>query len=81
MLSFSGVRRVATATTISQPRRHLRLSGRCREAAPVQVAPGAKERRQSKIFFSADEAVADIKSGSTVLSGGSSSVAYPSELR
>ncbi|KAG9009731.1 hypothetical protein FRB90_008176 [Tulasnella sp. 427] len=39
-------------------------------ASSLQVAPGNKERRQSKIFYSADEAVADIKSGSTILSGG-----------
>lgn len=39
-------------------------------ASSLQVAPGNKERRQSKIFYSADEAVADMKSGSTILSGG-----------
>lgn len=39
-------------------------------ASSLQVAPGNKERRQSKIFYSADEAIADIKPGSTVLSGG-----------
>lgn len=51
-------------------RRCLHVSTSRWEALPPQPAPGRKERRQSKIFTSADEAVADIKSGTTILSGG-----------
>ncbi|KAG9039773.1 hypothetical protein FRB95_007200 [Tulasnella sp. JGI-2019a] len=51
-------------------RRRLHASSSRWEALPPQPAPGRKERRQSKIFTSADEAVADITSGSTLLSGG-----------
>lgn len=36
----------------------------------VRVTPATKERRQSKLFKDADEAVADIKSGSIILSAG-----------
>ncbi|KAG8886059.1 hypothetical protein FRB97_007935 [Tulasnella sp. 331] len=60
----------APLTCSLRQRRRLHVSASRWEAPSLQVPPGRKERRHSKIFTSADEAVADIKSGSTVLSGG-----------
>ncbi|KAG8967732.1 hypothetical protein FRC03_009425 [Tulasnella sp. 419] len=58
-------------SSLNAKTRSLHSSSLRRDAAfAPTIAPGMKERRPSKIFASPDEAIRDIKSGSTILSGG-----------
>lgn len=56
-------------STTTKPLRPVAVQSRRSYSAPIERAPKI-DRSRSKLFKSADEAVADIQSGSTILSAG-----------
>ncbi|EXJ90491.1 succinyl-CoA:3-ketoacid-coenzyme A transferase [Capronia coronata CBS 617.96] len=61
---------VGVATALSWPRRRTANKREFSVSSGLREAPEARQRSASKVFSSADEAIADLKDGTTILSSG-----------